>query len=198
MMDGFVSASRRFRRRPSASPSIPTPSSRRSRAGSFSALPRPCGVESPWSRAAFGQRNLQRLHRIMRMNEAPRIEVHVIQSGEAPGGIGGSGNHRGSAGAGQRNLCGDRCTVSEVLPIDTTVARQAKIRLSRTAIQVGSSFCTARVPFSRMDCRYPAATGPWPRSSWPWPCQCSTARSSTWRCRPLRGSSTSARRAPSG
>ena len=30
-------------------------------------------------------------YRMMRINEAPKIEVHIIKSGEAPGGIGEAG-----------------------------------------------------------------------------------------------------------
>ena len=44
---------------------------------------------------------------MLRINEAPPIEVHLIKSGEAPGGIGETGDHR-AAGGPQRDLRGDR------------------------------------------------------------------------------------------
>ena len=47
-------------------------------------------------------------YRMLRIDQAPKIEVHVIKSGEAPGGIGETGVDRGTAGAAQRDLCRDR------------------------------------------------------------------------------------------
>ena len=47
-------------------------------------------------------------YRMLRIDQAPKIEVHVIKSGEAPGGIGETGVDRGAAGAAQRDLCRDR------------------------------------------------------------------------------------------
>ena len=47
-------------------------------------------------------------YRMLRIDQAPKIEVHVIKSGEAPGGIGETGVDGGTAGAAQRDLCRDR------------------------------------------------------------------------------------------
>ena len=47
-------------------------------------------------------------YRMLRIDQAPKIEVHVIKSGEAPGGIGETGVDGGTAGAAQCDLCRDR------------------------------------------------------------------------------------------
>ena len=47
-------------------------------------------------------------YRMLRIDQAPKIEVHVIKSGEPPGGIGETGVDRRTAGAAQRDLCRDR------------------------------------------------------------------------------------------
>ena len=47
-------------------------------------------------------------YRMLRINEAPRIEVHLIKSGEAPGGIGETGTTAGPPSLRQRALCRDR------------------------------------------------------------------------------------------
>ena len=51
-------------------------------------------------------------YRMLRIDQAPAIEVHLIKSGEAPGGIGETGTTAGAAGAAQRDLSrrpGSRC-----------------------------------------------------------------------------------------
>ena len=59
------------------------------------------------------------------MNEAPRIDVHLIDSGEAPGGIGEAGTNAGPAA-----LCNAICAATGVrvrrLPIDTALLAAAK------------------------------------------------------------------------
>ena len=47
-------------------------------------------------------------YRMLRIDEVPPIEVHVVKSTEDPGGIGETGCHRRPAGAAQRDLCRDR------------------------------------------------------------------------------------------
>ena len=47
-------------------------------------------------------------YQILRMNEAPAIEVHIVQSSEPPGGMGEAGTSADRAGGRQRDLCGDR------------------------------------------------------------------------------------------
>ena len=47
-------------------------------------------------------------YRMLRINEAPAIDVHLIKSGEPPGGIGETGVDHRAAGDPQRDLCRDR------------------------------------------------------------------------------------------
>ena len=47
-------------------------------------------------------------YRMLRIDEVPQIEVHVIKSGEAPGGIGETGATAGPPALAQRDLCRDR------------------------------------------------------------------------------------------
>ena len=47
-------------------------------------------------------------YRMLRIDQAPKIEVHVIKSGEEPGGIGETGVDRGTTRTAQRDLCRHR------------------------------------------------------------------------------------------
>ena len=47
-------------------------------------------------------------YRMLRIDEVPKIDVHVIKSGEDPGGIGETGTTAGPPALAQRDLCGDR------------------------------------------------------------------------------------------
>jgi isoquinoline 1-oxidoreductase beta subunit len=51
-------------------------------------------------------------YRILRIDEVPNIEVHLIKSGEAPGGIGETGTTAGPPASRQRNLRGNRCSAA--------------------------------------------------------------------------------------
>ncbi len=53
-------------------------------------------------------------YRMLRIDEVPKIDVHVIKSGEDPGGIGETGVHGGAAGVAQCDLCRDRDRVAEI------------------------------------------------------------------------------------
>jgi isoquinoline 1-oxidoreductase subunit beta len=67
--------------------SIPTRSGRRSRAGSSSASRRRCMARLD---GRVEQTNFD-TYQMLRMNEAPAIEVHIVASSEPPGGMGEAG-----------------------------------------------------------------------------------------------------------
>ena len=92
------------------------------------------GINFGLTAALFGEITLDRGrvkqsnfhdYRLLRMNEAPRIDVHLIDSGEAPGGIGEAGTNAGPAA-----LCNAICAATGVrvrrLPIDTALLAAAK------------------------------------------------------------------------
>ena len=47
-------------------------------------------------------------YQILRMNEAPAVEVHIVQSSEPPGGMGEAGTSAIVPAVDQRDLCGNR------------------------------------------------------------------------------------------
>ena len=47
-------------------------------------------------------------YQMLRMNEAPAIEVYIVNSTEPPGGMGEAGTSAIVPGSDQRDLCGDR------------------------------------------------------------------------------------------
>jgi len=51
------------------------------------------------------QSNFHDYQMLAEMNETPAIEVYIVASGEAPGGMGETGNLGGRSGADQRDLC---------------------------------------------------------------------------------------------
>ena len=52
-------------------------------------------------------------YQMLRMNEAPAIEVHIVQSSEPPGGMGEAGNVGDRPRGRQRDLCGDWQALAE-------------------------------------------------------------------------------------
>ena len=81
-------------------------------------------------------------YRMLRIDQVPNIEVHVIKSGEDPGGIGETGMHGRPAGAAQRDLCRDRRRLAP-----------AADRPRRDRGQEGVSIMRARIVLHRRRCR---------------------------------------------
>ena len=65
-------------------------------------------------------------YRMLRIDEVPRIDVHVIKSGEDPGGIGETGCDGGAAGAAQCDLCRDRRRVAPAADRPQSARRPGK------------------------------------------------------------------------
>ena len=83
-----------------------TPSPRRWKAASCSAPAPRCGTRSRSTRAGSQQTNFND-YRVMRMNEAPAVEVYIVNSHDEPGGIGEPGTAGDRAGARERGVRGD-------------------------------------------------------------------------------------------
>src|SRR6202020_574233 len=76
-------------------------------------------------------------YRMLRIDQAPKIEVHVIKSGEGPGGIGETGVTAGPP------------ALRNAIYADTVVALR-RLRIARTLIAGKKSCPRARVVFSRV------------------------------------------------
>jgi isoquinoline 1-oxidoreductase beta subunit len=64
-------------------------------------------------------------YRLLRMNEAPQIDVHLIDSGEGPGGIGEAGTNAGPAALGNAIFAATGVRIRR-LPIDPTLLATGK------------------------------------------------------------------------
>ena len=73
-----------------APPSIPTPCGRRSRAPIIFGVTAALYGEITLKDGRVEQSNFDS-YQILRMNEAPAVEVHIVQSSEPPGGMGEAG-----------------------------------------------------------------------------------------------------------
>ena len=76
-------------------------------------------------------------YQMLRMNEAPAIEVHIVKSPEPPGGMGEAGTSADRARRRQRDLCGDRQAAAK------DAGRQRRVETSNIG-DGGSPNCRAR------------------------------------------------------
>ena len=90
-----------------ASPSIPTPSKAQLEGGLIFGLTAALYGEITIDKGRVQQSNFHD-YRMLRIDQTPKIEVHVVKSGEPPGGIGETGVNGRPAGAAQRDLCRNR------------------------------------------------------------------------------------------
>ena len=90
-----------------ASSSIPTPSGADARRGHLRHLRACSTARSTLKNGRIEQSNFHDVQ-VLRINEAPSIESHIVQNTEAPGGMGEAGTSALHAGGHQRDLCRDR------------------------------------------------------------------------------------------
>ena len=93
--------------------SIPTPVRAQIESGDHLRHHRGAATARSRSRMVASSRPTSTTTRSLRIDEAPAIEVHIVQSAEAPGGIGEAGTSRDRAGGRQRDLRGDRQAPAE-------------------------------------------------------------------------------------